>query len=192
MTTVQDEFTIRKKVFSVLGAKFHIYDHEGKLIGFSKQKAFKLKEDIKVYSDESMTKLLVSINARSVIDFSAAYDVTDTTKSEVIGALRRKGLSSIVRDEWMVLSPGGSQIGSIHEDSAALALVRRFLPLGNLVPQRHHMADSSGTVLAEYRTHFNPFVHKMTVTVFENSTVSPHLVLAAGILMVAIEGRQSN
>ena len=39
----QDEFLIRRKVFTFLGKKFHVYDASGNVILFSKQKAFKLR-----------------------------------------------------------------------------------------------------------------------------------------------------
>ena len=182
------EFTIRRKVLTLLGAKFHIYDAEGKLIGFSQQKAFKLKEDIRVFTDESMTDERVAIKARSILDFSAAYDVVDTHKQEKLGALKRKGWSSMIRDSWIMMDPNDREVGTIQEDSMALALIRRFL--SNLIPQKFHLRDSTGTELARFRTHFNPFVHRMTVTVNENCTINPILVLAAGVLLVAIEGRQ--
>ena len=47
-------YLIRRKVFKLLGGAFHIYDPEGRLAFYSKMKAFKLKEDIRLYSDESM------------------------------------------------------------------------------------------------------------------------------------------
>jgi hypothetical protein len=97
------EFTIRKKIISFLGAKFHIYDSNDKLIGFSKQKAFKLKEDIRLYTDESTDEERLTIQARKVIDFSAAYDVVDSKKDKKLGALQRKGFKSMIRDEWVVL-----------------------------------------------------------------------------------------
>ena len=93
-------YTIRRKVFTFLGAKFHIYNADGALIGFCSQKAFKLKEDIRIYSDETMSNERLAINARSVIDFSAAYDVTDSVNNVKLGALRRKGLASLFRDAW--------------------------------------------------------------------------------------------
>ena len=34
----ETQFTIRRKVFTFLGAKFHIYNAEGGLLGFCKQK----------------------------------------------------------------------------------------------------------------------------------------------------------
>ena len=41
-----------------------MYDGRGALIGLSKQKAFKLKEDIRFYTDETMTEERLLIQAR--------------------------------------------------------------------------------------------------------------------------------
>ena len=187
-TATSTEFTIRRKILTIFGAKFHIYDAEDKLIGFSKQKAFKLKEDIRLYTDESMTEERLIIQARSVIDFSAAYDVIDSKRDQKVGALQRKGLKSMLRDEWMVLDENDGEIGAIKEDSMGMALIRKFVL--NLIPQKFTLTDQSGAELAHFRTHFNPFVHRMTVTVFPDTPISPYLILAGGLLLVAIEGRQ--
>lgn len=187
---VQSQYTIRRKLLTVFGAKFHILDANGRLIGFSRQKAFRLKEDIRVYTDESQSRELMSIMARNVIDFSAAYDVTDTSTGTKLGALRRRGLASLMRDEWIVLDSTDQQVGVLTEDSTAMALVRRFLPLGNLVPQNYRLRSGDGNVFAQYRTHFNPVIHKMSVAVESHCPISPHVVLAGGILLLAIEGRQ--
>ena len=47
-----DSYMIRQKVLKLLGAEFHIYSDDSmqQLIGYSKQKALKLKEDIRVYT----------------------------------------------------------------------------------------------------------------------------------------------
>ena len=190
-SSATSEYTIRRKVFTLVGAKFHVYNGSGDLIGFSKQKAFKLKEDIRFFSDESMSREVMSINARSVLDFSAAYDVTDSSTGQKIGALRRKGVSSLVRDEWMVMDANDNLMSQIREDSTAMGLIRRFIPMGNLVPQTFHLGDDQQT-FAEFNTHFNPFVHRMTVQVYPNCPIHAGLVLAGGILLVALEGRQSN
>lgn len=182
------QYTIRRKVFTLFGAKFHIYDAQQNLIGFCKQKAFKLKEDIRVYTDESMSEERLVISARKIIDFSAAYDVIDSKHGAKIGALKRKGWKSMLRDSWIVMDENDNEIATISEDSMAMALLRRFLT--NLIPQKFHLKSQDGVDYALYRTHFNPFVHKMTVTVEEGCPVHPLLVLAGGILLVAIEGRQ--
>lgn len=189
MSNVATEYTIRRKVFTLFGGKFHIFNREGELVGFSKQKAFKLKEDIRVFTDESMETPMLQIAARSILDFSAAYDVTDSKSGQKVGALRRKGMASIIRDEWDVLDPQDNPIAKLREDSTSLALVRRFLPLGNMIPQHFVLGDGTNA-FADMRTHFNPFIHRMTVSVNADCPFHPLLVLAAGVLLVAIEGRQ--
>ena len=52
-----DQYTIRRRVFQLFGASFHAYDPNGRVVGFSKQKAFRLKEDIRIYPDEDSAKL---------------------------------------------------------------------------------------------------------------------------------------
>ena len=184
------QFTIRRKVFTIFGAKFHIYNAEGGLLGFCRQKAFKLKEDIRIYTDESESEERLLISARKAIDFSAAYDIVNSQEQQKVGALRRKGLKSLLRDEWEVLDEGDRSIGTIRESSGLLALVRRISDWLDMIPQKFHLTDAHGQQLAEFRTHFNPFIHRMTVTVYPDCPISPYLVLAAGILLVAIEGRQ--
>jgi hypothetical protein len=110
------EYTIRRKVFSFLGQKFHVYDSTGKLLGFCQQAAFKLKEDIRVYSDETKTDERVVIKARSIIDFGAAYDVYDSKQGQQkVGALKRKGWSSMLRDSWIVMDAQDREIGKIRK-----------------------------------------------------------------------------
>ena len=188
---VQDEYLIRRKVLSLLGQKFHVYDSDHNLLLYTKQKAFKLKEDIRIYSDESMSEELLSIQARQMIDFSAAYDVIDVQEGKKVGALRRKGLRSILRDSWEFLDEHDNSIGKIEEDSMGMALLRRFL--SNLIPQRFS-ASNNGTDLASFRQDFNPFIFRLRVQMASGADerIDPRLVLAGGILLAAIEGRQGD
>jgi len=183
------QYFIRRKVLTIAGAKFHVYDQQERLLAFVKQAAFKLKEDIRIYSDESMSRELLIIQARQIVDFSAAYDVVDSTERKKLGALRRKGMSSILRDSWEFLDENDRPIATLQEDSMALALVRRFLT--NLIPQGYH-ADQAGRPLVQYKQRFNPFVFKLDVTLDPagQGVLDPRLALAAGILLAAIEGKQ--
>src|SRR4026208_503029 len=96
------KYLLKRQAIALTG-KFRFYDPNGNLVLFSEQRMFKLREDIRVYSDEYKTQEVLSIKARQIIDFSAAYDVVDTQLNQKVGALRRKGLRSILRDEWEVL-----------------------------------------------------------------------------------------
>ena len=184
-----NQYMIRRKILTIFGAKFHVYNNMGKLILFSKQKAFKLKEDIRVFADESMSTERLVIKARQIVDFSAAYDVVDQAENRKIGALRRKGWKSIVRDSWEFLGEDDQPIAMLTEDSMLMSLLRRFLC--NLIPQTYH-AMQNGKPLITYKQNFNPFVLKIRVSIDPESRdiIDPRLVLAGGILLAAIEGRQ--
>lgn len=184
-----DRFLVRRKVFRILGAGFHVYDAKGNVVGFSEQKAFRLKEDIRLFTDDSKSKELLTIRARQIIDFSAAYDVVDTAEGRKVGAARRKGWSSILRDSWELLDENDRPIAHLQEDSAGLALVRRFLT--NLIPQGYHLRESGGQQVATMRQRFNPFVFKLDVEIARECPVDRRLVLATAILLAAIEGRQN-
>lgn len=183
-------FLARKKIFSFLGQKYHLYAPDGSVAAFVKKAAFKLKEDIRVYSDESMSQELLQIKARAIMDFSASYDVVDARNGQKVGVLKRKGLKSILKDEWIVMDAQDREIGIVTEDSALMATLRRFL--SNLIPQNFDMLVG-GERVADFKQRFNPFVFKMDVDFSmdpEGRKVDRRLAIASVILLLAIEGRQ--
>ncbi len=185
----QSHYTLKRQAVALTG-KFRVYDASGKLVLFSQQKAFKLKEDIRVYADESRSQEMLVIKARSIIDFGAAYNVMDAATGQTIGVLRRKGLKSMFRDEWEILDAHDQPMGVLKEDSNMLAFVRRFV--SGLVPQNYD-ALIGGARVADYKQRFNPFRYELDVD-FRMDTAGKldrRVGLAAAILLAAIEGRQS-
>ena len=186
-----ESYMIRRRFFQIFGGTFHVYGPNDELVFFSKQKRFKLKEDIRLYSDESATEEVLTIHARSWLDFAAAYDIYDPQAGEKVGGLKRKGFKSMIRDEWIFMDADDRDIGLIQEDSQVLALVRRFVPYGDFVPQKY-AATIHGQPVMELRQHFNPVIQKITIdfTGDQSHLIDRRLALAAGILLSAIEQRQ--
>jgi len=180
------EYLFRRKVLKLFGGAFHVYDENGDVVFYSKQKAFKLKENFRIYADEGQTKELLTINTPQILDIGATYNVQDVTTGEAVGALRRKGLTSVIKDEWTFLSKEGQEIGKLTETSMISALLSRFI---NLVPQTYVVLTNAIEV-ARIKQHFNPFVLRYTMTISDENSVDPRLLIAAGILLAAIEGRQ--
>ena len=185
------KYIIRKKFFKVLGASFHIFDDAGNLCFFVKQKAFKLKEDIRVYSDESLADELLLIQARKVIDFSSEYDVVDSHSGERIGALKRKGFKSMIKDEWLIFDSQNAEVGKICEDSMLMALLRRFLT--SLIPQTFE-GTIGGAGVFTFKQKFNPFVQRIVLDFGEDTAnrLDRRMGIAAAVLLSAVEGRQNN
>ena len=186
-----NQYLLKRQVFALTG-KFRVYDPAENLVLFSEQKMFRLREDIRVYSDESKSQELLTIQARQIIDFSAAYDVMDATTGEKVGVLRRKGLASLLRDEWEVLDANDQLRGLLFEDSMGLALLRRFL-LGSLLPQNYDITFGE-TRVADLRQRFNLFRYELDLDFSMDPTrmLDRRLGLAAGILLATVEGKQSN
>jgi len=161
-----DPFTVnkyyaKKKLLKLFGGEVRIYDeNRTNLLFFVKQKAFKLKEDITVFADESQSRPLLKIQARSILDFGTTYDVTDVVTNQKVGAIRRKLLKSILRDEWAILDASDKEFGTVSEDSMLMALLRRFL--SNLIPQ-HFAMTVGGTQVGDLKQTWNPFVPQFNV-----------------------------
>jgi hypothetical protein len=184
-------YLVRKKFWQFFGGSFYIYDSNGEIVLFSRLKAFKLKEDIRVFTDETLQTEALSIQARSVLDFSGAYDVYDSATGQRVGALRRKGLkSSFYKDEWVILDGAEREVGLIQEESAFLALLRKYL-LGALIPQSFN-ARMGGRTVGVFNQHFNLFATKLTLdfSLDPQGLFDRRLGVAAGILLCAIEGKQ--
>jgi uncharacterized protein YxjI len=184
-------YLLRRQAIALTG-KFRFYDPAGRMIMFSEQKMFRLREDIRVYSDESKTQEVLSIKARQIMDFSAAYDVVDVEMNQKAGAIRRRGLRSILRDEWEVLDANDQVIGKLFEDSVGLALLRRLL-LGSLLPQNYDITVGESRV-ADLKQRFNPFRYELDLdfTMDAGRLLDRRLGIAAGILLAAVEGKQSS
>jgi uncharacterized protein YxjI len=184
-----DQYLLKRQVLAFTG-KFRLYNSTEQLVLYSQQKMFKLKEDIRVYSDESMQEEILYIKARQIIDFSAAYDVMDSLSGISIGALRRKGFHSMLRDEWLVLDPGDQPIGILQEDNLTQALLRRFL-LGSFLPQNYDLIMQNNRV-ADLRQRFNVFRYVLEIDFrFDTQRRLDHrLGIAAAILLATIEGKQ--
>lgn len=186
---VKQPLTFRKKVMKLVGKEISVFDPQGNLALFVQQKGWKLKEDIRVYADKEKQNEMIYIQARKILDFRAAYDVIDSTQRVKVGTVRRKGMMSMLRDEWELLDANEQLLGKIQEDSMLMALLRRFL--SQLIPQSYDFLVGE-TKVAELKQHFNPFVFKADFNVLTQSagTFDPRLALAGAVLLMCIEGRQ--
>ncbi len=185
-------YLVRRKVFKLLGGAFHVFDPAGNVVLYSKQKAFKLKEDIRIYTGEDMGTEVLTIRTDQIIDLGATYHVHDSQQGGVrVGSLKRKGLKSMLRDEWVILDSSGQEVGSIQEDSVALALLRRLM-VGWLLPQKYY--GSIGNIpVSLFTRNFNPFISKISLdfSMDTQGQLDRRLGIAAVIMLLAIDGKQS-
>jgi hypothetical protein len=105
-----------------LASQIYVRDAGGSLVGYVKQKLFKLKEDIRIFADEGQTQLRYTIRADRILDFSANYAFANAA-GQPLGSIKRRGMRSIWRAEYEIFSPGGGLVMKINEESGWVKVV---------------------------------------------------------------------
>ena len=185
-------YVITKKLMQAFGGTFYLYDPQENLVLWASQKAFKLKEDFRIYSDENKTQELLRVSARSILDFSAAYDVYDSATNQKLGAFKRQGLkSSFVQDTWTLMDWNDAEIGLCQEDSAVFGVIRRFVEYASLLMPQRYDVTLGNQQIATFQQGRNPFSSRMEIQFdLPNPAYDRRLVLALAMLLEAIEGKQ--
>lgn len=197
----------RRRFWVFIGAKINIVAPEDgtnpeQNVGFINMQGWKLREDIRIYRDESMQQEILRIHARNIVDFAATYDIFEGDNDKPAYSLRRKGLkSTFVRDHWDVLDADGNQIGDVQETSGGLAIVRRYIsiipfvgPVADLAlafaPQTYRIT-MGGKLIAKLTHHKNPVIIKLTLdTTDAEAPVDARLTVATTALLSIIDANK--
>lgn len=172
------QYTIKRPFLTMFGRKFHIFGPDGRQVMYVKHKILTFKDEWNIYTDESESSALIRVKARQAIGLNIVTDVFDAHSGEKVGAVRNKGLKSIVRDTWEVLDNGDNVVGSFGEDSNAL--LRRFIPI---LLGHWHMEMGGGTV-AKVDQVFRFFTKEFGLAITDSNKVDPRL--AVGCAMLAL------
>ncbi|MBD1863177.1 hypothetical protein H6F72_16065 [Trichocoleus sp. FACHB-46] len=111
---MQYPLTLTFKLWS-LAPQLALQDATGDTVFCIRQKLFKLKEVINVFSDLERTQLRYEIKADRIIDFSARYNFVDTN-GKTMGAVKRRGMKSLWRAHYDIYD-GGTPVFTISEQN---------------------------------------------------------------------------
>lgn len=179
-----DRYLIRTKFWRIFGGAFYFEDIEGNPVAYSKQKRFKLREDIVLFSDESCTEALIQIKARSILDLGTTYDIVDAQTGVHLGSTKRNMMKSILKDSWTINDTNGNPYAELIEDS--IAIVRRFIPL---IPAKYHF-EIAGQQPILMQQRFNPIIKRTDIMIPPGHPLDRRVIAAVALLNSAIEGRQ--
>lgn len=97
-----------------LAPQITLQDASGRPLCYIKQKLFKLKEKIEVFRDDTRSEKICEINADRIIDFNAAYAITDAS-GEKLGSLKRAGMRSLWRTHYAIQDASGADTYILRE-----------------------------------------------------------------------------
>lgn len=195
----------RRKFFKLFGAEIEITEPDSdKLVGFIEMQAFKLREDIRVYSDKTKSTEVFRIHARNILDFGVTYDVFDSQSDEHIFSMRRKALrSAFLRDKWEIKTPADKDLGKLQETSGGLALVRRYTDLIPFVgpfidmamgffPITYSVYDVDGKTAANLIQQRNPLIVKFILSkTDEKAALDPRVSVALTAMLSIVDASKN-
>jgi len=104
LTGLQYPLQLSFKVLA-LASQATVTDATGRTVLYTKQKLFKFREHVEIFTDNTQSTLLAEIKTRKVIDWSARYMFTDA-QGGAIGSVGRRGWRSIWRAHYESFNPG--------------------------------------------------------------------------------------
>lgn len=91
-----------------LAPQITVVDANDSLQLYVRQKLLKFKESVEVFADTDQNRLLYTIKADRVIDWSAKYAIADAG-GRPVGTIARKGMRSLWRAEYHVETASGAR-----------------------------------------------------------------------------------
>lgn len=99
---------------------------KGQMLAQAQQKRIAFKEKVTFYADDSRQTVAFTFRAEKVLDVHGKYFVEDA-EGEALGGFKKKFGSSLLRSTWEVTNNDESQMYTVTESNAVLAVLRRFI-----------------------------------------------------------------
>ena len=97
--------------------QIYITDASDNPILFVRQKIWNLKEDVRIFRDDSKTDEVFRINANKIIDIGARYYFTDSQTERPLGSIKQRGLKTIWRAHYDIETPSEEAEHDLTEDN---------------------------------------------------------------------------
>jgi uncharacterized protein YxjI len=175
-----------------IASQIYVTDGGGHLIGYVKQKLFKLKEAITMFADESQTQPLYEIKADRMLDFSANYHFSDMRGNQ-FGSVKRQGMRSLWSAHYDIFV-GNSPTFIVQEANPWIKVVDSLvgeLPIigmftGYFLQPAYNLTRSNGQVVM--RLAKQPAFFEGRFVIEKHANLSEHEEVCAllGLMMVVV------
>lgn len=176
---------------------FTAKDATGDTKAFVKQKLFKFKEHVEVFSDENRTEILYNIRANKWLDFNTTYSFVNA-KEQNIGRLARKGWRSLWKASYELYDEKDQQDLLIQEKNAWVKVMDGILceiPVaglfsGYLFNPSYTVKRPDGTLVATFTKKPSFFGRKFTLTQDAPFEAGEEQRIQLGLMMMALLERR--
>jgi hypothetical protein len=196
MKNLQFPLNFKFKI-GTLANDFVASDATGATVAYVRQKMFKLKEDILIYSNESKSDTLFRIRADRWLDFSAAYSFTDREGKEM-GKIVRKGWRSIWKTSYELIDQHQNIQYHVNEENAWVKVWDSLLgevPLlgmftGYFFNPAYLVTDLQGNVVAKIKKQASFFGRHFEVTKLQDIDQDDQERIMLGLMMMILLERR--
>ncbi len=131
-----DRFSLDKYLFNQklinIRETYKVFDENQNELFYVRRLLMALKRHIYVYNNTAMESPILNILQDNIFMILYMRFTVTTPDGKVIAKFRRRNLISALRRTWDIQSPEGTVVGRAVEDSWGKALLRRFVPFGEL------------------------------------------------------------
>ncbi|WP_340202501.1 hypothetical protein [Ascidiimonas sp. W6] len=182
---------------STLSNDFTAIDARGKMVAYVRQKMFKFKEDVLIYSDTSKSKINYRIKADRWLDFSVAFSFFDTDGTE-FGKVVRKGWRSIWKAEYELIDESANSQYLIKEENAWVKVLDSILggiPIlgifsGYFFNPSYAVTNKKGEIIVRLKKEASFFGRKFEVTKLKNIDNDDDDRIMLGLMMMILLERR--
>jgi hypothetical protein len=179
----QDHFYVRQ-TRSSWSPRLYFQDDLGRTLAFVRNLSYEYSQEIRVFTDPTLSFELLAIKPVSHSGDAEEFAVTDSLTRELAGSIRHTHPARQARQAWCLLSVAAQETSVIQENSAFLAILRRYLT--EFIPQGYTLyvdADAVGAAFPEG----NVLARAMEIDLTRDQAklVDRRLVIAAMVLIMA-------
>lgn len=173
-------------------------DASQNVIAYVRQKMFKLKEDVIVFSNDTKTKELYRIRADKWIDFNTTYSFTSPNEQTYLGSVGRKGMKSLWKANYTIFDTDKKEEYVISEENpwakvgdallGELPIVSLFT--GYLCNPKYIIKDMNGNPVARLSKSASFFGRKFTLESIGNIPAEDGERLMLSLMMMVLLERR--
>ena len=168
-------------------------DATGRSVGFVHQKALKLREQIEVFADESRGRLMYTIQADNILDFSGRYRFRGAMGSD-LGCIRRHGLVSLWKAHYTIEDASGREVFTIRESNPWTKVFDSLLsevPIlgmfsGYLFHPAYDVVDAFGNPVMQLAKQPSFFERSYSVYAHKQSAPEDEVRILLGLMMMIL------